>query len=71
MRAAANALEALSTLRLLDVEDLAGVAPADIEAGELDRLLERLAKLLAALADEVEHRWFRPAERPRQMVNVS
>jgi uncharacterized circularly permuted ATP-grasp superfamily protein/uncharacterized alpha-E superfamily protein len=69
-RAERLALEALSTLRLLDVASVADVSePRALQ--ELDAVLLRVAGSLTSLADEIASRYFQPADRPQQMVRFS
>jgi uncharacterized alpha-E superfamily protein len=68
------ALEALTLVRLFDVRALGrGGAPEAIaeDASVLEAFLDRMALSLTALADEIQRRWFEPAELPQQMVRLA
>jgi hypothetical protein len=69
------ALEALTTARLFDVAALPP-APGDGAPGSggwdaLAGLLDRQRGLLFLLAEEIQRRWFEPAELPQQMVRLA
>jgi uncharacterized alpha-E superfamily protein len=70
-RAERLALDALSTLRLLDVAQLGRGDASEVASAELERLLERLAGLLSSLTEEVGRRWLEVADQPQQMVRLS
>jgi uncharacterized alpha-E superfamily protein len=68
------ALETLTLVRLFDVRALGrGGAPEAIaeDASVLEAFLDRMALSLTALADEIQRRWFEPAELPQQMVRLA
>jgi uncharacterized circularly permuted ATP-grasp superfamily protein/uncharacterized alpha-E superfamily protein len=69
------ALEGLTLVRLFDVRGLPPAGAADdaapAQVGALESFLDRMSFLLGALADEVQHRWFEPAELPQQLVRLA
>jgi uncharacterized circularly permuted ATP-grasp superfamily protein/uncharacterized alpha-E superfamily protein len=65
------ALEAVTTVRLLDAAQLGRADGAEIATAELDRVLDRIAGQLASLGDEIGRRWLAGAEAPQQMVRLS
>jgi len=62
-------LEALTLLRLADVEQLSQVSEDNFRK-ELDQLLARLNRLLPALSDAIGNSYFSHAEQPRQLVRL-
>jgi uncharacterized alpha-E superfamily protein len=68
------ALEGLTLVRLFDLRALApppGEEAATAGVSALEPFLDRMTVLLAALADEVQRRWFAPAELPQQLVRLA
>ena len=63
-----TALDALTQLRLFDMQVVGSGGPAAAEA--LAALLQRLAALLAGLSDEIAARYFSHAESPQQLVRL-
>lgn len=66
------ALEALATARLFDVGSLPSGSvdelPPSAAWNALQHFLDRQGQLLSALGEEIQRRWFEPAELPQQMV---
>lgn len=62
-------LEALTLLRLADVEELSQISEENFRK-ELDQLLVRLNQLLPALSDAISNSYFSHAEQPRQLVRM-
>jgi uncharacterized circularly permuted ATP-grasp superfamily protein/uncharacterized alpha-E superfamily protein len=60
-------LEALTQLRLADMEKLAQPAENQVRK-DLEQLLAQLERLLPALSDAITHGYFSHAEQPRQLV---
>jgi hypothetical protein len=41
------------------------------DASTLEAFLDRMTALLGALAEEIQRRWFEPAELPQQLVRLA
>jgi len=69
------ALEGLTLVRLFDVRALSrGGSTAEAmaaDASTLEAFLDRMTALLGALAEEIQRRWFEPAELPQQLVRLA
>jgi hypothetical protein len=66
-------LEALTLVRLADMDTLAQVTTDAIEGDfrkELDQLLVKVADLLVRLSDVVSNNYFTHAETPHQLVKL-
>ena len=69
------ALEGLTLVRLFDVRGSSrGGSTAEAmaaDASAFEAFLDRMTALLGALADEIQRRWFEPAELPQQLVRLA
>jgi uncharacterized circularly permuted ATP-grasp superfamily protein/uncharacterized alpha-E superfamily protein len=65
------ALEALTTLRLLDFAALARAGEAEVAVDDLESRLERITHCLRTLADELARRYFQADDQPQQMMRFS
>lgn len=63
-------LEALTALRLADLDRLLRVSAGREGREELAQLLSRLGSLLHALSEAVTHNYFRQTDRPQQLVDM-
>lgn len=63
-------LQAVSTLRLADIESLAALGRERQADGELARLLDALSEPLSALSEALIHTHFSHAEVPRQLLEM-
>lgn len=63
-------LEALTTLRLADLDQLLAVAPEKEEREALEQLLARLGALLQSLSDSITISYFRQTALPQQLVDI-
>lgn len=63
-------LEALTTLRLADLDHLLGVSAGREDREELAQILSRLSFLLHALSEALTHNYFRQTNLPQQLVDV-
>jgi uncharacterized circularly permuted ATP-grasp superfamily protein/uncharacterized alpha-E superfamily protein len=65
-----NILQALTTLRLADLDQLLGVSPEKGERDALEQLLARLGALLQSLSDAITASYFRQTDLPQQLVDI-
>jgi uncharacterized alpha-E superfamily protein len=63
-------LEALTALRLADLDRLLRVSAGREGREELEQLLSRLGFLLGALSEAITHNYFRQTDLPQQLVGV-
>lgn len=63
-------LEAVTALRLTDIESLALPTPKSNRRDTLRALLERLYNLLLGLSDAISHAYFDHVETPQQLVDI-
>jgi uncharacterized alpha-E superfamily protein len=65
-----NILEALTALRLADLDHLIAVSPEKEEREALEHLLTRLGVLLQSLSDSLTSSYFRQTDLPQQLVDI-
>ncbi len=63
------ALEALTAIRLADIDQLASIPPKEKTRVGLASLLERLASILPALSDDITALYFRHEDRPYSLLS--
>jgi uncharacterized alpha-E superfamily protein len=62
-------LEAMTAIRLADIDQLAGVPPKEKTRVVLAELLERLANILPALSNDITALYFRHEDRPYSLLS--
>jgi uncharacterized circularly permuted ATP-grasp superfamily protein/uncharacterized alpha-E superfamily protein len=62
-------LEAMTAIRLADIDQLAGVPPKEKTRVVLAELLERLASILPALSNDITALYFRHEDRPYSLLS--
>jgi hypothetical protein len=63
-------LEALTALRLADLDNLISVPPEKEDREALEQLLARLGALLQSLSDSITTSYFRQIDLPQQLVDI-